>query len=110
MPHFARASSCARAIDRRRRHPTFVGIEVMLDGKTEVETELVAGYELAPQLFVSLRRSHARLVPYMREVREFHLTSSKFARCEPMLLFQRTYRKNPHPVTMADSHESRRKI
>src|SRR5262245_33782285 len=74
MPHLARVPSGAGAIDRRRRHPAFVGIEVMLNGETKVETEPVAGFELAPQLFVSLGGSQARLVPHMREVREFHLT------------------------------------
>src|SRR5215510_2277971 len=48
MPHLARAPSRAGAIDRRRRHPTFVGIEVMLNGETKVETELVAGFKLPP--------------------------------------------------------------
>jgi hypothetical protein len=49
----------------------------MLDGKAKVKTQLVTSRQLTPQLFVSLRHSHARLVPYMGEVREFHLTSSK---------------------------------
>src|SRR4030095_14129084 len=77
MPHLSRARRRAGAINRRRRHPALVGIEVMLDGKTNVQTELVAGCQLAPVWFVALRRCHARFVPYMREVREFHLTSSK---------------------------------
>jgi len=65
MPHPARARGRAGAINRRRRHPAFIGIEVMLDGKAKVETQLVASRQLAPSLFVSLRHSHARLVPYM---------------------------------------------
>jgi hypothetical protein len=48
----------------------------MLDGKAIVKTQLVASRKFAPQLVVSLSRSHARFVPNMREVGEFHLTSS----------------------------------
>src|SRR5262245_29597944 len=94
MPHLARVPNRAGAIDGRRGHPTFVGIEVMLNGETKVETELVAGFELAPQLFVSLRHGHARLVPHMREVREFHLTPPNI-RQSPNILLQRTYSKYP---------------
>src|SRR5215471_2754808 len=50
----------------------------MLDGKAIVKTQLVASRKFAPQLVVSLSCSHARFVPNMREVGEFHLTSSAF--------------------------------
>jgi hypothetical protein len=48
----------------------------MLDGKAEVKAELIAERQFAPQLLVPLCRSHTWFVPHVREVSEFHATSS----------------------------------
>jgi hypothetical protein len=45
---------------------------VMLDTKSEVETEIVAQAEFAPKLFISLMRRHVGLGPDMRKMRELH--------------------------------------
>ncbi len=44
----------------------------MFDAETEVEARLIGERQLAPQLFIARGRSHARFVPDVREVREFH--------------------------------------
>src|SRR5688572_17747429 len=60
------------AVDRRRRHPAFVGIEVMLDAKSEIKPGFIRERQLAPQLFIARGWSHAWLVPDMRKMRELH--------------------------------------
>ena len=59
-------------VERGRRHPAFVGAEMVLDAEAVVEAELVAELELAPELLVALMRGHAGLAPDMGEVGEFH--------------------------------------
>ncbi len=59
-------------VERRRRHPAFVGAEMMLDAEAVVEAEIVAELKLAPELLVALMRGHAGLAPDMGEVSEFH--------------------------------------
>ena len=44
----------------------------MLDAKAIVETEFVRRRELTPELFVTRGRGHARFIPDMGEVSEFH--------------------------------------
>jgi hypothetical protein len=68
----ARARRRRGAVNRRRRHPAFVGVEVVLDAKSEVKAELVGKPELAPELLVALGGVHARLIPDVREMSEFH--------------------------------------
>ncbi len=67
---------CARRrpdhIEPGRRHPAFVGPEMVLDAEAIVEAEVVAERELAPELLVALVRGHTGLAPDMGEVREFH--------------------------------------
>src|SRR6266849_7491106 len=48
----------------------------MLDGKAEVKAEFIAERQFTPQLLVPLCRGHTRFVPHVREVCEFHVTSS----------------------------------
>ncbi len=62
----------ADRVKARRRHPAFVGPEMMLDAKRIIEAEPVAQFELAPQLLITLMRRHAGLGPDVGEVREFH--------------------------------------
>ena len=59
-------------VERRRRHPAFVGAEMMLDAEAVVEAEVVAERKLAPELLVALMRGHVGLAPDMGEVGEFH--------------------------------------
>src|SRR5262245_41442868 len=66
-----------RTVDRRRRHPAFVGVEVVLDAKPKVEAALIGKSDLAPELVVALGGVHARLIPNMREVSEFHRNISR---------------------------------
>ena len=71
-PHAFGTHAGADGVKARRRHPAFVGAEVMLDAKGMIEAELVAQLQLTPQLFVALMRRHARLGPDVRKMREFH--------------------------------------
>ena len=84
-PHAFGARAGADGVKARRRHPAFVGTEVMLDAKRIVEAKLVAQLQLAPQLFVALMRRHARLGPDVRKMREFHRLphARKFAALPP---------------------------
>src|ERR1700722_5432206 len=69
-PFGARAG--ADGIEARRRHPALVGTEMMLDAERMIEPDLVAQFQLAPELLVALMRRHAGLGPDMGKVREFH--------------------------------------
>src|SRR6185437_10663161 len=53
-----------------RRHPAFVGAEMMLDAEAVIEAKLVAEHQLAPQFLVAPMRRHIGLGPDMTEVRE----------------------------------------
>src|SRR5580692_9321993 len=87
QPLSARAG--ADRIKARRRHPAFVGPEMMLDAERIIEAELVARGQFAPQLLVTLMRRHPGLGPDVGEVREFHgagfAALSKFVKlaCQP---------------------------
>ena len=70
QPLGARAG--ADRVERRRRHPAFVGPEMMLDAERVVEAELVAQLQFAPQLLVALVRRHSGLGPDVGEMRELH--------------------------------------
>ena len=59
-------------IERGRRHPAFVGAEMVLDAEAVVEAEVVAELQLAPELLVALMRGHVGLAPDMGEMSEFH--------------------------------------
>ena len=59
-------------VKRGRRHPAFMGLEMVLDTEAEVEAEVVAKRKLTPELLVALMRRHAELAPDMGEVSEFH--------------------------------------
>ena len=74
FPHREPLGSCAASdhVERGRRHPAFVGAEMMLDAEAVVEAELVAELKLAPELLVALMRGHVGLAPDMGEVSEFH--------------------------------------
>ena len=50
-------------VQRGRRHPAFVGAEMVLDAERVVEAELVAELELAPELLVALMRASCRACP-----------------------------------------------
>jgi len=45
---------------------------MMLDAKTKVEAQFIAGRQLTPKLLVALRGGHAGFVPDMGEVGELH--------------------------------------
>src|ERR1700685_3810971 len=66
------AGAGADRIKARRRHPAFVGPEMMLDAERIIEAEFVASLQFAPQLFVTPMRRHSGLGPDMGEMREFH--------------------------------------
>src|SRR6185437_1944244 len=74
--HMARARPGADRVQARRRHPAFIGTEVMFDAETVVETKLVAERKLAPQFLVALMRGHAGLSPDMGKMSELHEASS----------------------------------
>ena len=73
QPLGARAG--ADRIKARRRHPAFVGTEMMLDAERMVEAELVAQCKLAPELLVTRVRRHAGLRPDVGEMGKFHGTT-----------------------------------
>src|SRR5882757_1295272 len=54
--HATGARAGTHRIEAWRRHPTFIGAEVMLDAKRVVEVKPVAQFELAPELLVALMR------------------------------------------------------
>jgi hypothetical protein len=58
-------------------------LEMVLDAKAEVEAEVVAQLELAPELLVSLMRRHVGLAPDMGKMGEFHGGSSFAALVAP---------------------------
>src|SRR6202008_1605123 len=84
QPFGARAG--ADRVKARRRHPAFVGTEMMLDAERMVEAELIAQRELAPELLVARVRRHAGFCPDVGEMGKFHATTLRRA-CLARLLF-----------------------
>jgi len=77
VPHGAEpdALGARRRRDRvevGRRHPAFLGAEMVLDREGVVEAERVGQLQLAPELFVALAGRHALLAPDMGEMGESH--------------------------------------
>ena len=82
-------------VERGRRHPAFVGPEMMLDAEAVVEAEVVAERKLAPELLVALVRGHVGLAPDMGEVGEFH--RGVIPRCERGRRSLQPARRSPSP-------------
>ena len=70
--HIFGARAGAHRIEGRRRHPAFIGAEMVLDAKAVIETQLVGQYNFPPELVVALAGGHAGLAPDMGKMREFH--------------------------------------
>src|SRR4029453_1146899 len=80
--HSARPGGGTDDVEAGRRDPAFVGGKMMFDAEAVIEPEFVTQLKLAPQLFVTLVRIHARLTPDMGKMGELHFALSSSRRRE----------------------------
>lgn len=76
---FFGAGGGADGVEAGRRHPAFIGPEMMFDAKAVIETGFVGDFQFAPKLLETFGRCHAGLAPDMGEMGKFH--GGNFLRC-----------------------------
>src|SRR5215831_15563966 len=92
--HAARAHARPDGVEARRRHPAFVGPEMVFDAETIIEAKLVAHLKFAPQLLIALVRVHPWLTPDMRKMGEFHCANPRSAAAKSSEAYLRSARSN----------------